>query len=117
MVIGVDPSVTSKKTSNETGIIAAGVARHVDGTDHGYILDDLSLIASPDGWAKIVVDAYKDQQADRVVAEVNNGGDLVEVVIRTIDKTVSYKAVHATRGKAKRAEPIAALRLFALIVE
>lgn len=109
VVIGVDPSVKSKKTSDETGIIAAGVKKHEDGNDHAYVLDDLSLIASPDEWAKACVKAYYDNKADRIIAEVNNGGDLVEVVIRTVDKRVSYKAVHASRGKAKRAEPIAAI--------
>jgi phage terminase large subunit-like protein len=109
VVIGVDPSVTSKKTSDETGIIAAGVKKLEDGNDHAYILDDLSLIASPDVWAKACVTAYYDYAADRIVAEVNNGGDLVEVVIRTVDKSISYKKVHASRGKAKRAEPIAAI--------
>jgi phage terminase large subunit-like protein len=105
VVIGVDPSVTSLNTSDETGIIAAGVSKD----DHGYILDDLSLIASPDGWAREAVAAYHEYGADRLVAEVNNGGDLVELVIRTIDPKISYKKVHASRGKAKRAEPIAAL--------
>jgi len=105
VVIGVDPSVTSLNTSDETGIIAAGVSKD----DHGYILDDLSLIASPDGWAREAVAAYHEHGADRLVAEVNNGGDLVEVVIRTIDPKIAYKKVNASRGKAKRAEPVAAL--------
>ncbi len=105
VVVGVDPSVTSLKTSDETGIIVAGLGSD----DHAYVTGDLSLIASPDGWARVAVHAYHDNEADRLIAEVNNGGDLVEMVIRTIDPLVSYKKVHASRGKAKRAEPIAAL--------
>jgi phage terminase large subunit-like protein len=105
VVIGVDPSVTSNEDSDLAGIIAAGIGAD----DHGYVLDDLSLIASPDGWARAAVKAYHDHNADRLVAEVNNGGDLVELVIRTVDRNVSYKKVHASRGKMIRAEPIAAL--------
>jgi phage terminase large subunit-like protein len=105
VVIGVDPSVTSNEDSDLAGIIAAGIGAD----DHGYVLDDLSLIASPDGWARAAVKAYHDLKADRLVAEVNNGGDLVELVIRTVDRNVSYKKVHASRGKMIRAEPIAAL--------
>lgn len=105
VIVGVDPSVTSAKTSDETGIVV--VALGEDG--HGYVLDDLSLIASPDSWARVAVKAYHQHGADRMVAEVNNGGDLVEALIRTVDRNVAYKKVHASRGKAKRAEPIAAL--------
>lgn len=105
VVIGVDPSVTSNEDSDLAGIIAAGIGTD----DHGYVLADLSLIASPDGWARQAVKAYHDHKADRLVAEVNNGGDLVELVIRTVDRNVSYKKVHASRGKVIRAEPIAAL--------
>mgnify|MGYP004702409229 CR=1 FL=1 len=105
VVIGVDPSVTSSEDSDLAGIVAAGIG--ID--DHGYVLADLSLIASPDGWARAAVKAYHDYKADRLVAEVNNGGDLVELVIRTVDRNVSYKKVHASRGKMIRAEPIAAL--------
>ena len=77
--------------------------------DHFYPLEDLTDIYTPDGWAKQAVSAYYRWNADRVIAEVNNGGDLVEAVIRQIDKNVSYKSVHATRDKLTRAEPIAAL--------
>lgn len=105
VVVGVDPSVTNTGSSDETGIIVAALGD--DG--HGYILGDLSLVASPDGWARKAVGAYKDHCADRLIGEANNGGDLIEAVIRTVDPHVSYKKVHASRGKAKRAEPIAAL--------
>lgn len=105
IVVAVDPAVTSTEESSETGIIVAGL-----GIDRqGYVLADLSCRKSPDGWARVAVEAYRRWQADRVVAEVNNGGDLVETVVRTVDAQVSYKSVHASRGKRVRAEPVAAL--------
>lgn len=105
VVVGVDPAVTSGEDSDETGIVVAAVG--VDG--HGYVLADLSCRLSPDQWAKRAVAAYHDFKADRIVAEVNNGGDLVERILRTVDHHVSYRAVRASRGKVTRAEPIAAL--------
>lgn len=105
VVIAVDPAATSGKNSDETGIIGAGLG--VDG--FGYLLTDLSLKASPDGWGTAAVGGYHQLQADRIVGEANNGGEMVEHVIRTVDPNVSYKAVHASRGKQTRAEPIAAL--------
>jgi len=105
IVIAIDPAVTFGEDADWTGIIVAGLG--VDG--FGYVLDDLSCRLSPEGWARRAVNAYHAYEADRVVAEVNNGGDLVESVLRTVDSRVSYKKVHASRGKAIRAEPIAAL--------
>lgn len=105
VVVGIDPAVTSNKDSDLTGIVVAGVGKN----QQGYVLDEKSTIASPDEWARLAVKLYHEYKADRIVAEVNNGGDLVEMVIRTIDRNVSYKDVRATRGKARRAEPIAAL--------
>ena len=105
IVVAIDPAVTSNEDSDETGIVVAGV----DENDHGYVLDDLSGRFSPDAWARCAINAYHSQRADRIVAEVNNGGDLVETTIRTIDRNVPYRAVHASRGKRVRAEPIAAL--------
>ena len=105
IVVGVDPAVTSAEGADETGIIVAG--RGEDG--QFYVLDDLSLTATPDSWARAAVRGYYTHKADRLVAETNNGGDLVESVIRTVDPNVSYRKVTATRGKAIRAEPIAAL--------
>lgn len=105
IVVGVDPAVTSGEDSNETGIIVAGLG--VDG--HGYVLDDRTLRAKPAEWATAAVLAYEHWKADRIVAEVNNGGDLVETVVGTVRKGVSYKGVRASRGKVTRAEPVAAL--------
>ena len=80
-----------------------------DSQNHFYVLEDLSGRYSPEEWGRMVVRTYYEWQADRIVAEVNNGGDLVERLIRTVDSNVPYRAVHATRGKLIRAEPIAAL--------
>lgn len=105
VVVAIDPAVTSGEDSDETGIIVAGVGRD----RHGYVLADLTCRESPDTWARRAVAAYYDHRADRIVAEVNNGGDLVEAVLRTVDPSVAYSKVHASRGKITRAEPIAAL--------
>lgn len=104
IVVGVDPAVTSTEESNETGIIVAGRDQH----DHGYCLADRSGRRSPDQWARTAVQAYHDFKADRIVVEVNNGGEMVAHTIRTIDPNVAIRTVAASRGKYTRAEPIAA---------
>jgi phage terminase large subunit-like protein len=110
VVVAIDPAVTSNADSDLTGIIVAGVGYpKLGGPLHGYILADYSMSGTPDVWAGRAVGAYRRHDADRIVAETNNGGDLVENVIRTVDKEVPYRKVHASRGKAIRAEPIAAL--------
>lgn len=105
IVVAVDPEATSTEESSETGIVVAG--KGSDGL--GYILEDLTVRGTPDEWARVVCGAYRKWEADRVVAETNQGGEMVEAVIRTVDMNVSYKGVHASRGKVARAEPIAAL--------
>lgn len=105
IVVAIDPAVTATEDSDETGIIVAGV----DDKGVGYVLDDLTVKASPDAWARRAVEAYHRHHADRIVAESNNGGDMVEHTIRTVDRTVSLKQVKASRGKYTRAEPIAAM--------
>jgi predicted phage terminase large subunit-like protein len=105
VVVAIDPAVSSHEGSDETGIIVAG--KGADG--HGYVLEDLSGRYQPAEWARIAIDAYKVHAADRIIAEVNQGGDLVETTIRTIDTNIPFTAVHASRGKYVRAEPIAAL--------
>lgn len=103
VVVAIDPAVSA--TGDETGILVVG-----KGTDeHGYVLADRSLRAKPEQWARAAVDAFHEWEADRIIAEVNNGGDLVESMIRLVDEDVPYKAVHASRGKQVRAEPIAGL--------
>lgn len=111
VVVAVDPAVSAKKGSDETGIIVAGLG--VD--DTGYVLADLSGRYTPLEWAKAAVKAYHDFSADRVVAEVNQGGDLVETTLRSIDPKISYKPVRASRGKVTRAEPVAALDMLGRI--
>ncbi|MCH6587818.1 MAG: DNA-packaging protein [Proteobacteria bacterium] len=105
VVVAVDPAAGSGDRSAETGIVVAGLG--ADG--HGYVLDDASLRATPDAWGRAAVSAYRRWQADRIIGEVNHGGEMIEHVIRTVDENVSYKAVRASRGKARRAEPVAAL--------
>jgi phage terminase large subunit-like protein len=105
LVIAIDPAVSNKENSDETGIIAAGLTEN----GFGVVLEDLSMKGSAHHWIQRAIAAYHRLKADRIVAEVNMGGDLVEQLIRSHDATVSYKAVRATRGKAIRAEPIAAL--------
>jgi phage terminase large subunit-like protein len=105
IVVAIDPAVTSKDTSDDTGIVAAGLG--VDG--RGYLLDDATCRLSADGWIRRAVNLFHERKADRMVAEVNNGGELVETLLRTVDKHISYKPVHAARGKITRAEPVAAL--------
>jgi len=105
IVVGVDPATTNNKDSDETGIIVAGV----DSRGHGYVLEDVSGKMSPLDWAKMAVDLYYKWQADRIVAETNQGGDMVEATIRSVDSNVSYKGVRASKGKYARAEPVASL--------
>ena len=105
IIVSIDPAVTANKNSDETGIVVVGK----DYTDRYYVIDDISGIYTPDKWARLAVDAFYDYQADLVVAEVNNGGDLVERLIRSVDANCPYRAVRATRGKMLRAEPISAL--------
>ena len=105
IVVGVDPAVSGGEEADETGIITAGIAA----TGHVYVLNDSTLQGSPLDWARAVVRVFHAKKADRVIGEVNNGGDLVEVNLRTVDRTIPFRAVHASRGKAIRAEPISAL--------
>ena len=105
LVVAVDPAVTSNEESDETGIIVAALGE--DG--RAYVLDDLTCKESPAGWAKVALNAYREFKADRVVAETNQGGDMVETILRSFDPNVSFEGVHASRGKYSRAEPVAAL--------
>lgn len=105
IVVAIDPAVTCGKNSDETGIVVAG--RCADGLI--YILDDLSGKMSPSQWINASVDAFKHFEADRIIAEVNNGGELVEQLLHTMYPSIPYKSVRASRGKILRAEPAAAL--------
>ena len=105
-MVAVDPAVSATEESSETGIIVMGLNQN----NEGIVLEDRTQIkASPDRWATAAVEAAADYQADRIVCEVNNGGDMVESTIRTVDPHASIKKVSASRGKWTRAEPVAAL--------
>jgi len=108
VVVGVDPAASDNEDSADTGIIVAGIAQIGD-TMHGYILDDLTIKGTPHQWATAAVTGYHKARADKIIGEVNNGGDMVEHTIKTVDKSVPFKAVHASRGKYIRAEPVSAL--------
>jgi phage terminase large subunit-like protein len=107
IVVAVDPAAgaSDPESGDEVGIVVIG-----KGSDrHGYVLADRTVKGTPEVWAKAAIAAYRDYDCDRLVAEVNNGGDMVEAVIRAVDPNVSYKKVFASRSKVVRAEPIAAL--------
>jgi phage terminase large subunit-like protein len=114
VVVAIDPAATSGEDADETGIICAGLG--ADG--HGYVLEDssghykpyeLDEHGKPTGWAAEAIALFKARKADRIVAEINNGGEMVESTIRVVNANVAYKGVHASRGKAIRAEPVSAL--------
>ena len=105
IVVAIDPATTNTAESDETGIIAVGECE----ASEYYVLDDLSGYYSPNGWANKALSAYNKYKADRVIGEANNGGDMIETIIRNINDNVSYTKVWASRGKITRAEPVAAL--------
>jgi phage terminase large subunit-like protein len=105
IVVAIDPAVTSNKKSDETGIVTVGI----DKDNQGYVLSDVSGIYTPLQWARKAVEQFDLWQADRIIGETNNGGDLVEMNLRTVRPSIAYEGVHASRGKATRAEPVAAL--------
>jgi hypothetical protein len=105
IVVAIDPAVSAHESSNETGIVVAGI----DEQGHGYILEDASLRATPDGWAAAAIAAYTRWEADLIIAESNQGGDMVESTLRMVDANVPVELVRATRGKYTRAEPVSAL--------
>ena len=105
VVVAIDPAASAGEDADETGIVVAALGQD----SQGYVLDDLSGRFSPHDWASRALEAYRAHRADRIVAEVNNGGAMVEATLRVLDAGVSYKPVHASRGKLARAEPVAAL--------
>lgn len=104
-VVAVDPAVTSGEGADETGIIVCGHGK--DG--RGYVLDDVSVQGAPDVWAKRAVAAFDHWNADVIVAEKNQGGDMVRSTLHAVRKSLPVRLVHASRRKAERAQPIAAL--------
>lgn len=111
IVVAVDPPITGHGGSDECGIVVVGARTQGPPQDwSAVVLEDASLTGvAPTVWAQAAIDAMERFGADRLVAEVNQGGDLVETVIRQLDPLIPFRAVHASRGKAARAEPVAAL--------
>jgi predicted phage terminase large subunit-like protein len=105
VVVAIDPAVTANADSDQTGIAVAGQGH--DG--HFYVLHAGGYKLSPQGWASRAVELYQQHNADRLVAERNQGGDLVAATIKTVAPGIAVKTVHASKGKQLRAEPIAAL--------
>lgn len=105
VVVGVDPAATSKAGSDDTGIIVAGK----DGAGQYYVLGDYTLHDTPQAWGTAAITAYHKHKANLIIGETNNGGEMVEHTIKTIDSNIPFRAVHASRGKATRAEPVSAL--------
>lgn len=104
IVVGVDPAISNTAASDKTGIIVCGI----DGDGEGYVLEDLTLRGSPQQWAGRAISGYYKHLADAIVAEVNQGGDMVEHTIKSVDPSVYVVKVHAARSKYRRAEPISA---------
>lgn len=121
IVVAVDPATTSGDDADETGIIVVAEGPHIElphadvvckvanCKKHGYVLGDESGHYTPTGWAQVVVDALNKWHADRIVAEGNQGGEMVESVVRSVMPNAPFKRVTARQGKRTRAEPVAAL--------
>ncbi|MEL6452031.1 MAG: terminase family protein [Pseudomonadota bacterium] len=111
IVVGLDPAISSGKRADECGIIVVGAFTKGPPQDwRAHVICDASVQGvRPSEWARAAVDAVELWEADRLVAEVNQGGQMVAEVVRQVDPLVPFKAVHASRGKVARAEPIAAL--------
>ena len=105
VVIGLDPAVSSHPDSDETGIVIWAK----DGRGHAYVLEDCSGRYAPDAWARTAIGAYHRHGADRIIGETNQGGSMIEATLRMVDPDIPFTAVHASRGKYIRAEPVAAL--------
>lgn len=105
VVVAIDPAVTASEDSDETGIGVVGLDRN----GHCWVLEDVSLRASPLQWASQAIKLLLKWRGDRIVGEVNNGGDLVEGNIRAVEPNCPFRQVRASRGKATRAEPVAAM--------
>jgi len=107
--VAVDPAVSNNENSDEHGIIVVGLARDKEGYQRGYVLEDGTIRGNPEDWAKKAVSLYRFWSADKIIAEKNQGGLMVESTIKAVDRSVPVELVHASRGKVVRAEPISAL--------
>jgi predicted phage terminase large subunit-like protein len=104
-IVAIDPAVTSGENSDETGIVLVG--QGVDGKY--YVIADVSGKYTPTEWATAAIRLYNEHRSNMIIGETNNGGDLIETIIKGIDRSVMYKKVHATKSKGSRAEPVYAL--------
>ncbi len=104
IVVAIDPSGSGNDEADECGITVAGS----DGKGHGYVLEDLSGRFAPTEWAQRAIAAYHRHKADRIVAEINFGGQMVEATLRAVDPSIPFTAITASRGKVLRAEPVSA---------
>ena len=109
IVVAVDPAITNTERSDEHGIVAVGVTAGSIDDREGYVLEDASATGSPEQWARRAIACYDSWEADAIVVEVNQGGDMVKNTIRTIRSDIPIREVRATRGKHVRAEPISSL--------
>lgn len=109
IVVAVDPALSNEEGADETGIIVAGVGVDEGGNPHGYVLEDASGHYAPDEWARMAVSMYDKWDADRIVAEANQGGEMVRMTLKASRNTAPITLVKASRGKVTRAEPVAAL--------
>jgi len=107
--VAVDPAVTNTEDSDEHGIVVVGLARDTEGYAQGYVLADGSCRGNPEEWAKKAISLYRFWSADKIIAEKNQGGLMVESTLKAVDRSVPVELVTATRGKVVRAEPISAL--------
>jgi phage terminase large subunit-like protein len=105
VVVAIDPAVSTNEDSDETGIVCCGMDKKGD----FYVLEDRSDVYRPAEWAAEAIALFRNRGGDRIVGEVNNGGDMIEATLRNVSPGIPFRAVHATRGKAIRAEPISAL--------
>lgn len=109
IIVAVDPAASSEEGADEHGIVVVGMARDEDGYARGYVLEDATCRGRPEVWANTAVKMYRKWNADKIIAEKNNGGEMVESVLKGADRSVPVKLVHASRGKVVRAEPISYL--------
>ena len=109
IVVAVDPAITNTERSDEHGIVAMGVSAGSVDKREGYVLEDASVIGLPEQWARRAIACYDAWEADAIVVEVNQGGDMVANTIRTIRSSIPIREVRATRGKHVRAEPSSSL--------
>lgn len=105
IVVAIDPSATGDEETSECGIVVVGVDEQLN----GYVLEDASASLKPNEWGRKAIECYRRWRANKIIAEVNHGGEMVEAILRNIDKYVPYESVHASSGKRIRAEPVSAL--------